>query len=89
MNSSRAADEEGFEAQFFKHGLRPLVGYLVDLFNQVVQDGFPNGWSHHINYPIHKSRPTSDPNNYKTIMVGHIFSKLYATALQKTLSNFL
>lgn len=45
MNSNKAADEEGYQAEFFKHGLRPLVSYLVDLFNHVVREGFP---SHHI-----------------------------------------
>ena len=40
-------------------------------------------------YPIHKTGPTSDLNNYKTIMVGHTFSKLYATTLHKGLSSFL
>ena len=46
-------------------------------------------WSHHIIYPIHKAGPTSDPNNYRTIMVGHTFSKLYATALHSGLFSFL
>ena len=29
------------------------------------------------------------PNNYRTIMVGHTFSKLYAIALHRKLSHFL
>jgi hypothetical protein len=43
--------------------------------------GFPSAWSHHIIHLIHKSTPNSNPNNYRTIMVGHTFSKLYATVL--------
>ena len=89
MNSSNAADEEGYQAEFFKHDLRALVSYLVDLFNHVVREGFPPVWSHHIIYPIHKSGSTSDPNNYRTIMVGHMFSKLYDTVLHKKLSSDL
>lgn len=89
MNSSKAADEEGYQAKFFKHGLRPQVSYLVDLFNHVVREGYPPVWSHHIIYLIHKSGPTSDPNSYKTIMVGHTFSKLYATVLHRKLSSTL
>jgi hypothetical protein len=83
MNNNKAADEEGFHAEFFKHGLRALVSHLADLFHHVVRIGFPSTWSHHIIHLIHKSRPSLDPNNYKTIMVGHTFSKLYATALHK------
>jgi hypothetical protein len=61
MNNSKAADEEGFQAEFFKHGLRALVSYLDDLFNHVVCTGFPSAWSHHIIHPIHKSSPSSIP----------------------------
>jgi hypothetical protein len=89
MSNNKAADEEGFQAEFFKHGLRALVSHLVDLFNHVVRTGFPSAWSHHIIHPIHKSGPSSDPNNYRTIMVGHTFSKLYATVLHMKLSSEL
>jgi hypothetical protein len=40
MNNSKATDEEGFQAEFFKHGLRALVSHLVDLFNHVVRTVF-------------------------------------------------
>ena len=46
-------------------------------------------WSHHIIYLIHKLGSTSDPNNYRTIMVGHTFSKLYAIVLYRELSSAL
>ena len=59
------------------------------LFNHVVREGFPPVWSHHIIYPIHKSGATFDPNNYRTIMVGHTFSKLYATVLHRELPSAL
>ena len=81
MSNNKATDEEGFQAEFFKHGLRALVSYLDDLFNHVVRTGFPSTWSHHIIHPIHKSGPSRDPNNYRTIMVGYMFSKLYAMIL--------
>ena len=89
MNNSKAADKEGYQAEFFKHGLHPLVSYVADLFNHVVREGFPLVWSHHIIYSIHKSGPTFDPNNYRTIMVGYTFSKLYATVLHRKLSSTL
>jgi hypothetical protein len=89
MSSSKANNEEGFQAKFFKHSLRALVSHLVDLFNHVVHTSFPSAWSHHIIHPIHKSGPSSDPNNYRMIMVGHTFSKLYATVLHMKLSSEL
>lgn len=89
MNSSEAANEEGYQAEFFKHNFCALVSYLVDLFNHVVREGFPPTWSQHIIHPIHKSGSNSNPNNYRMIMVGHTFSKLYATVLHRKLSSDL
>jgi hypothetical protein len=83
MRNNKAVDEEAFQAEFFKHGLCALVPYLVDLFNHVVRTCFPLSRSPHIIHPIQKSGPNSDPNNYKTIMVGHTFLKLYATVLYR------
>jgi hypothetical protein len=89
MNNNKAIAEEDFQAEFFKHSLYALVPYLVDLFNHVVRTDFPPTWSHHIIHPIHKSVPSLDPNNYKTIIVGHTFSKLYAMAHHRKLSSEL
>jgi hypothetical protein len=89
MNNNKATDEEDFQEEFFKHGIRALVSHLDDLFNHVVRTSFPLAWSHHIIHSIHKSGPNSDPNNYMTIMVGHTFSKLYAMTLHRKLSSEL
>jgi hypothetical protein len=89
MNNNKATNEEGFQVELFKHGLRALVSHLDDLFNHVVCTGFPLAWSHRIIHLIPKSDPSSDPNNYRTIMVGHTILKLYATVLHRKLSSEL
>jgi hypothetical protein len=89
MRNNKATYEEGFEAEFFKHSLRDLVPYLVDLFNHVVLTCFPLSFSHHIIHTIQKSGPNSDPNNYSMIMVGHTFLKLYATVFHRNPSSEL
>jgi hypothetical protein len=60
-----------------------LCSFLTELFNKVVSTGFPSSWSRHVIHPIHKSGPTFDPNNYKTIMIGCTFSKIYVTILRE------
>jgi hypothetical protein len=70
MSTNKAADEEGFQAKFFEHDLHALDYHLANLFNHGVCTGFPQAWLHHTIYPIHKSGPNLDPNNYKTIMVA-------------------
>ena len=89
MNNNKEAYEEGFQTNFFKHGLHALVSYLVDLFNHVVYIRFPSTWSHYIIHLIHKSGPNSCPNNYRTIMVGHTLSKLYVAVLHMRISSDL
>jgi hypothetical protein len=42
---------------------------------------FPSIWSHHIIHLIHKSIPSSNPNNYMMIMVGHTLLNLYAMVI--------
>ena len=83
---SHAADEEGFQAELFNFGALVLGPYLFILFNRVIHTGFPTSWSRHLIFPIHKTGPVSDPGNYKTIMIGHTFAKLYVTTLNATLS---
>jgi hypothetical protein len=89
MSTNRATDEEGLQAEFLMHGIRSLDSHIADLFNHVVCSGFPHSWTRHIIHPIHKLGNSSDPNNYRTIMVGHTFSKLYATILHQWLSDDL
>jgi hypothetical protein len=81
MNISKVVDEEGFWVELFKHGIQPLVHHIVNLLNHVVRLCFPHAWSHHIIHRIHKMGFSADPNNYRTVMLGHTFLKLYATAL--------
>jgi hypothetical protein len=66
-----------------------LVSHLAHLFNHVVRIGFTSAWLHHIIHQIHKLGPNSDPNNYTAIMVGHTFSKFYATTPHRKLSSEL
>jgi hypothetical protein len=72
-----------------KQGLHAMDNHLADLFNHAVCMSFPQSWSHHIIHPIHKSSSSTDPNNYRTIMVGHTLSKIYAMTLHLKLSGEL
>lgn len=40
MHTNNVAINEGFEVEFYKHGIHPLVHHIVDLFNHVVRIGF-------------------------------------------------
>ncbi len=86
MKCSHVADEEGFQAKLFKFGASVLGPYLSILFNRVIHTRFSSSWSRPLIFPIHKTDPVSDPGNYRTIMIGHTFAKLYVTTLNAMLS---
>lgn len=79
------ANKEGF--QFLKHGIHSLDFHIADLFNHVVCPSFHTSWFHHIIRPIFKLGVSLDSNNYKTIVIGNIFFKLYAVVLHLCLSD--
>jgi hypothetical protein len=88
MSTNRAADEQGLQAEFLKHGIWFLESNIVDLLNQVVCSSFAPSKTQNIIHPIQKSS-SFDQNNYRIIMVGHTFSKLYAIVLHQWLSEEL
>lgn len=71
MNTSKAAEEEGFQAEFSSmvsiRWMDTLQTCLTMLFVLVSQT-----WLHHAIHLIHKLGPGADLNN----KVGHAFSKL-------------
>ena len=81
LNTSRATNEEVFQAEFFKHGIHSLIDCNAHLFNYVVCSRFLKAWSHHTIHLIHKLGFMTKSNNYRMIMVGHTFSKLFAATL--------
>jgi hypothetical protein len=88
VNASKAADEEGFQEEPFKQGLHAMDNHLADLFNHVAYTGVPQSWSHHIIQPIHKSGSSTNPNNYKIIMVGYTFpNSMPQSSIQSSLGS--
>ena len=80
---------DGLQAELLKHDIESLVMPLFDLFNLTIFLGFHDSWTKHIIHRIHKVGDPHEPNNYRTIMIGHIFAKLYSMALDVLLSHRL
>lgn len=89
MRCNRAADEEGFQDELFKLSISVLGSFLSALLNRVVCTGFLDSWSRHVIYSIHRTGSVLDPDNYRTIMIGHTFAKLCATTKNTNLSREL
>ena len=56
-----------------------LLPLLAHIFNRAVREGFPARWTEHIIVPIHKREKPMLPGNYRTIMIGHYFAKVYGS----------
>lgn len=82
MRYSIAIDEYGFQAELLKLSSLVIGSYLTILFNKVVCASCLEAWSRYTIHLIHKMRLIYDPKNYMTIMIGHIFAKIYATTLK-------
>eukprot|EP01018_Ginkgo_biloba_P024385 Gb_38872 [translate_table: standard] len=89
LQTSRAADVDGLQSEFLKYAASTLCFPIANLFNEVIIHGFPPSWSSHLIHPIYKLGDPLDPNNYRTIMIGHTLSKLYATILDAYISSFV
>lgn len=67
-----------------------LVPLLVaDMFKWALQGVFLESWSTHNIIPILKCSDPLCPNNYCTIIIGHILAKLYASILEHALSSWV
>ena len=53
------------------------------MFNLVAIESFPTSWTINIIQMIFKSRERCSPGNYRTIMLGTIFGKLYGSVLEE------
>ena len=67
-------------------GIKTLAPILATLSNEFVYYGFPKTWILNTITPIHKEGDPMDPGNYRTIMIGHVMSKIYALMLHGEVS---
>ena len=61
---------------------------ITKLFNAVARGGFPTLWTINIIQFTFKSGERTTLGNYKLIMLGTIFGKLYGSVLEKVISQW-
>ena len=72
--------------KFIAYGIQTMGPILANLFNEAVCYEFPKSQTLNTITPIHKARDPMDLKNYKTIMIGHVMSKIYASVLDGEVS---
>ena len=79
---------KGLVAEHLIHARDLLAAILARLFNRVMCGGLPESWSLSTIVLIFKARDPIEPRNYRTIMVGHTLTRLYASILEQRLGNW-
>ena len=83
LANHKARDIHGLKPEFLKWVANDLCEPITKLFNLVAREGFPASWTINIIQMIFKSDERSSLGNYRTIMLGTIFGKLYGSVLEK------
>ena len=83
MKTGRTYDHEGLVAEHLIHARDFLAEMLARLFNRVMCEGLPDSWRLSTIVPIFKVGDPTEPGNYRTIMVGHTLTRLYASILEQ------
>ena len=68
LKTSKSAGPDSLSAEFYKSACPEIAQILKDLFNSILDTSVsPKSFGETVLRPIHKSGPTSDPNNFRGI----------------------
>lgn len=59
-----------------------------EIFNNIIQQGFPTDWTTSLAIPLFKSGDISNPSNYMTIMINPLFANLFRSMLENKISKW-
>ncbi|KAL3696380.1 hypothetical protein R1sor_010456 [Riccia sorocarpa] len=76
LSVRKAADLMGLKIKFIQWGGSTLMQFITDFLNQACRDGLPEDWTFRRVVSLYKAGPRLQPESYRTIMVGSIFSKI-------------
>ncbi|GAQ86738.1 Reverse transcriptase-related protein [Klebsormidium nitens] len=89
LKNGKSADLKGFTAELLKAGQKQLVAGLTQVFNRAFEEGvFPSSWNEGVLVAIFKKGDPSDYGNYRTVTVGPILGKLFATVINRRLTEW-
>ena len=87
LKNGKAAGPDGIIGEFFKHSATFVVPFLVKFFNRLFTTG--QGWSEAIIHPLLKKGDANNPDNYRSISLLNICSKLYSHILNNRLNKWI
>ena len=68
--------------------MNALALHIMEIFNNIIQQGFPRDWTTSLTIPLFKSGDINNPSNYKTIMINPLFAKLFGNMVEDKISKW-
>ena len=87
LGVGKAKDLVELQAEYLKWGSKILAPHITRIFNNIIQQGFPTNCTTSFAIPLFKSGDVNDPSNYRTIMINHLFAKLFGGMLENRISK--
>ena len=86
MKTGKSAGPDMISAEFYISTATDIAPILKDEFNRILDSGVcPKSFGETILCPLHKSGPTSDPNNFRAISLVNTMYKIFSSILNKRL----
>ena len=89
MKRGKAPGPDGLIPELYIYGIDTLLPLFNRLFNRLFRHGeYPEEWCNSIITTLYKKGDTNDVNNYREISLQNIFSKIYASSINRRLQFF-
>ena len=66
-----------------------LAPHIMEIFNNVIQQGFPRDWKTSLAIPLFKSGDINNPSNYRTIMINLFLAKNFSGMVENRISKWV
>ena len=88
LKTRKAKDLVELQAEYLKWGRNTLAPHIIEIFDNIIQQGFPRDWTTSLSIPIFKSGDTNNPSNYRTIMINPLFGKHFGKMVENRISKW-
>jgi len=68
--------------------MNALAPHIMEIFNNIIQQGFPRDWTTSLAIPLFKSENINNQSNYRTIMINPLFAKLFGSMVENRISKW-
>ena len=86
LKIGKAKDLVELQAEYLKWG-RNTLAHIMEIFNIIIQQGFPRDWTTSLAIPPFKSGDITNPSNYRTIMINPLFANIFSNMVENRISK--